>query len=418
MTVSPFGSFDGAALPIIPIAWSNVGEYSMQSWEDYVDLLKPAGQLLQTIAETATEQLRADLYRQLTMNIAQGYFLYFQASAKHPEFAPFENSVFMLQPNPDAVYYFTPLDGRGTYRVVGNRGNAPVAGFAIGGNMIGLADPPGPGYNNYDFDGLSLEADGSFEVIFSPEKPAGYEGNWRYLNPAAKFLLVRQFSYDWGRERDVQVAIERLDAPPIKPQITPEQTDEKLRALFGGYVERLSKLGIGYVRRTRENGLVNKVALTGFQDLGNGADWPQAYWEGVFEIAEDEAIIIETDMPDEHLYWNVQVIDALWNQVELVYRQTSLNGLQARLDSDGKFRAVLSVRDPGVQNWLDTGGNLTGMLIGRWYRCSSHPVPVMKRVKFSALRGELPVETPEFSETERATMLMTRRIGAQLRRRW
>jgi hypothetical protein len=396
----------------------NAGELTMENWEYYVDLLKPAGKLFETIAAPATEQLRGELYRQLTMNIAQGYFMLFQASDEHPEFAPFENSVFLAQPNPDAVYYYTPLDGRGTYRVLGNRGNAPVAGFAIGGNMIGLADPPGPGYDNYDFDGLALEADGSFEVIFSPEKPAGYEGNWRYLNPAAKFLLIRQFSYDWGRERDVRAAIERLDAPPLKPQMTPEQTDKKLRALFGGYVERLSKLCIGQVRRTRDKGLVNKVALTSFQDMGNGNDWPQAYWETVFELHEDDAVIIETELPEQHHYWNVQVIDPLWNQVELVYRQTSLNGLQARLDSDGKFRAVLSVRDPGVQNWLDTGGNLTGMLIGRWYRCSSYPVPVMKRVKFANLRAELADDTPEFSETERAEMLKTRRIGAQLRRRW
>jgi hypothetical protein len=390
----------------------------MYAWEDYVELLKPAGQLYETIDTPGSEALRSALYRQLAMNIAQGYFMYFQASVDHPEFAPFENSVFLAQPNPDAVYYYAPVDGRGSYRVVGERGNAPVAGFAIGGNMIGLADPPGPGYDNYDFDGLTLDTDGSFEVIFSPQKPAGYSGNWRYLNPEAKFILVRQFSYDWGRERDLRVAIERLDAPPMKPQLTPEQTDAGLRALFGGYVERLSKLCISCVRRTRERGLVNKVALTGFQDLGNGGDWPQAYWEGVFELGEDEAIIIETEMPEQHHYWNVQVIDALWNQVELVYRQTSLNGLQARIDADRKFRAVLSVREPNVQNWLDTGGNLTGMLIGRWYRCSSHPVPVLKRVRFADLHAELPAGTPVFSEAERVAMLKTRRIGAQLRRRW
>jgi hypothetical protein len=390
----------------------------MHAWEDYVDLLKPAGQLYETIDTPGSEALRSALYRQLTMNIAQGYFLYFQASVDHPEFAPFENSVFMAQPNPDAVYYCAPVDGRGTYRVVGERGNAPVAGFTIGGNAIGLADPAGPGYDNYDFDGLIPEADGSFEVIFSPEKPAGYSGNWRYLNPAAKFLLVRQLSYDWGRERDVRVAIERLDVSRAKPQMTSEQTDKKLRALFGGYVERLSKLCIEYVQRTREKGLVNKVGLTEFPDLGNGADWPQAYWECVFELGKNDAIIIETEMPEKHHYWNMQVIDELWSPVELVYRQTSINGLQARIDSDGKFRAVLSARDPGVQNWLDTGGNRTGMLIGRWYRCSSHPVPVLKRVKFAHLHAELPADTPEFSETQRVAMLKARRIGAQLRRRW
>jgi len=390
----------------------------MQSWEDYVDLLKPAAALLDLVPAPKTEQLRAELYRQLVMNIAQGYFMYFQASPEHPEFGPFENSVFLAQPNPDAVYYLTPVDGRCSYRIIGERGNAPVAGFATGKVMIGMGDPPGPGYDNYDLDNLDLKKDGSFEVIFSTERPAGHMGDWRYLNPEARFILVRQFSYDWGREKDVRVAIERLDTTPPKPQMTPEVTDAKLRDLFGGYVERLSRLCIGCVLRARDKGLINKVALTGFQDLGNGQDWPQAYWECAFELAEDEVIILETELPAQRHYWNVQVIDTLWNQVEMVYRQTSLNGLQAQIDADGKFRAVLSLHDPGVANWLDTGGNLSGMLIGRWYRCSTHPVPELKPVKYDELRAHLPAATPVFSSQERQAALHARRMGAQLRRRW
>lgn len=390
----------------------------MPRWAEYVDLLKPAEALLDQLSVPESDAARAALYRQFVMNIAQGYFLYFQASADHPEWAPFENSVFLAQPNPDAVYYYAPIDGAGTYRVVGERGNAPVAAFATGGNMIGIADPPGPGYNNYDLDGLLLEADGSFEVIFSAERPAGHAGNWLYLNPGAKFLLLRQFSYDWGRERDVRVAIERLDAPPLKPALSPEAADRKLRELLGGYVERLSRICLGAVRRPLEAGMVNRMALHDFTDLGNSKDWPQAYWEGVFEIAEDEALILETELPARHHYWNVQVIDALWNQVELVYRQSSLNGFQAHIDPDGKFRAVVSIADPGIHNWLDTGGNRFGMLIGRWYRCSAHPLPVLTKVKLEDLRRHLPDDTAAVSAAERNAMLTRRRIGAQLRRRW
>ena len=42
-------------------------------------------------------------------------------------------------------------------------------------------------------------------------------------------------------------------------------------------------------------------------------DWPQAYFEIVFEIAEDEALVIESELPQSRPYWNVQVIDGLWN---------------------------------------------------------------------------------------------------------
>ena len=393
-------------------------ENFMRSWSEYVDLLKPAAELIADTWAPENVQVQADLCKQLAMNIAQGYFLYFQSDADHPDWAPFENSVFTLQPNPDAVYYYAPVSGEGVYRVTGERGNAPVVGFATGKNMIGMADPPGPGYHNYDVDDLRLEADGSFEVIFSSERPTGHEGNWLYLHPQAKFILLRQFSVDWGKEKDVRLAIERLDAPALKPALSAEVIDRQLRALFGGYVKRLSQIGIGTVDRVRNKGLVNKMALHDFKDLGNGGDWPQAYFECVYQIARDEALILETELPERRHYWNVQVIDGLWNQVELVHRQSSLNGHQARTDSDGRFRAVLSAVDPGVPNWLDTGGNLFGMLVGRWYRCSSHPTPTLTKVPLAELRGHLPSDTPHVSVEERARQIAARRRGAQLRRRW
>jgi hypothetical protein len=391
----------------------------LATWSQYVDLLKGAEALVERLPADGGEQIRADLYRQFAMNLAQGYFLYFQSSADHPEFSPFENSVFLAQPNPDAVYYYARVSGEGVYRIVGERGTAPVAGFAVGREIIGMAEAPGRGLGAFDLDDLTLDGDGRFEVIFSRERPSGWAGDWRPLHPEADFILVRQFSYDWGREADVRLAIERLDAPePLKPRMSPGATDRLLKELFGGYVRRLSRICLDAVDGARNRGLVNRMGLTSFQELGNGQDWPQAYFECVFELAEDEALILETALPQVRPYWNVQVIDPLWNQVELVYRQSSLNGRQARLDRDGRFRAVLAHSDPGVANWLDTGGNRQGMLIGRWYRCSSQPTPELRKVKVAELDAALPDDVARIGLAEREAMLRERRIGAQLRRKW
>ncbi|MNF36953.1 hypothetical protein D3C84_178610 [compost metagenome] len=391
---------------------------SLQPWADYVDLLKAAAEVEHQLWDPQDPQLRAELYRQFAMNLSQGYFLYFQADPDHPDWAPFENSVFLAQPNPDAVYHYSAVSGSGIYRVQGNRGNVPVAGFATGKNMIGMANPPGPGFNNYDLDMLEIAEDGSFEVIFSNERPQGHTGNWLYLHPESRFLLLRQFSYDWGHERDVRVAIERLDHDELKPSMSVEAIDQQLRELFGGYVKRLSQLCQGIVRNSRDSRPLHQMQLVTYSELGNGDDWPQAYYECVYELQPGEALILETELPQQHVYWNVQVVDALWNQVELVHRQSSLNGHQAHLDSDGRFRAVLSVEDPGIANWLDCGGNLRGMLIGRWYRSSSHPTPTLTKVKFAELHRHLPADTPRTTPAQRAEALRTRRIGAQLRRRW
>ena len=102
----------------------------------------------------------------------------------------------------------------------------------------------------------------------------------------------------------------------------------------------------------------------------------------------------------------------------LIYRQSSLNGHQARLDQDGRFRAVISLTDPGVPNWLDPAGYTQGMLMGRWYAADSHSMPTLKRVPLAKVRDHLPAATPWMAPEERSTQLRERRIGGQLRRRW
>lgn len=388
------------------------------SWHEYVDLLKNAAALEHQTWMPDDETLRGKLYRQFAMSLSQGYFFYFHRSMTHPEFVPFENSAFLAQPNPDAVYHIAFVEGSGCYRVVGTRGNGPVAGFATGQGTFGIAESPGPGFDNYDLDDLVVDEQGNFDILFSAERPQDYRGQWLYLNPASEYILLRQFSYAWGVETDTRVAVERLDTRDPQTAMPVATIDYNLRELFGGYVKRLSQTCLAMMDRGRNAGPVNTFRLTGFEELGNSTDWPQAYFEAIFDIEQDEALIMETELPESHVYWNVQVIDPLWNQVELVHVQSSLNGHQARLDKDGRFRAVLCAVDPGVPNWLDTLGNHRGMLIGRWYRCSNHPVPTLQKVKLSDLSSYLPADTPSVSISERRKALGKRSLGAQLRRRW
>jgi hypothetical protein len=58
------------------------------------------------------------------------------------------------------------------------------------------------------------------------------------------------------------------------------------------------------------------------------------------------------------------------------------------------------------------------MLIGRWYGCDSRPMPTLTRVPFADLSRRLPADTPRLGPEKRAAQLRSRRIGAQLRRRW
>ena len=117
-------------------------------------------------------------------------------------------------------------------------------------------------------------------------------------------------------------------------------------------------------------------------------------------------------------YWNFQLNDPYFNAVEYVYRLSSTNGHFAKVSPDGRFRAVISLQDPGTPNWLDPAGFKQGTIYGRWYDCDSSPTPTLTRVKFSELREHLPPDTPVVTPDERAEELRRRVRACQRRRRW
>ena len=193
-----------------------------------------------------------------------------------------------------------------------------------------------------------------------------------------------------------------------------EEIDRRLREVLGGFPKRLSAMWLNYQRAQLARTKLNELELVDF----GGAVGSQLYWQGFYDLAPGEALILETPLPETRRYWNVQLNDELFNAVEYIYRQSSLNGLQARVDDDGWFRAVISLEDPGIHNWLDPGETLRGMLIGRWLGCSSNPVPNLKIDPLYEVFRHLPAGTPRITAAERAAQLRARRIGGQLRRRW
>ena len=80
-------------------------------------------------------------------------------------------------------------------------------------------------------------------------------------------------------------------------------------------------------------------------------------------------------------------------------------------EADGSYRIVISAQDPGVANWLDTGGYNEGLIQGRWNLCDGKPLPALKLVKLADLRRTLPTETGSVTPAEREKALRDRQIG-------
>lgn len=358
---------------------------------------------------------KAEVMRQTMASLSYSYFAYFHATAEHPDWAPLWNPVYTLQPNPDDIYTQSPIDGRLTYRVSGNRGTCRILSFTSQKALSGTVDemPRPSGHNEVDTNDLGIGLGEDFEILFSAERPAGYTGHWAPIDPEARGLFTRFRMYDWESEVDPVLSIECLDPVPPKPRLSPED----IRA-------RIAEMAKFPARKTRlyhpmQNGVKDRVGFNVFEPVRYpGALVKQTYWPACFQFAPNEALIIETEIPERAPYWNIQLNDPLFNALEYVYRLSSTNGHMAKLSSDGIFRAVISLEDPGVPNWLDPAGFTEGGIYGRWYDCSEEPVPSLTKVKLADLRDHLPPDTPVVTPAERAEDLRRRVRACQRRRRW
>lgn len=389
----------------------------MPEWAAMLRNLAPVGdQLINRWGRTnPSADDRRDLFRLALSAVANGYLSHIALDPRRPTWTPCWNiSMNMGGPCPDYTYRTTDVDPKGTYRISGFRGtNRFVEIGQQSYELLGHEGPTSAVPMQHSLDELAFGEKGAFSVILSAERPGGYGGDWWPLQPSTVRLLMRQCAVDWILEIDARVAIERLDdAPPT----TNAEIDRRI-ANLGPWAEGMVRFDIDLARWYRDHHGVN--VLTRSKKIESIGGMPnQVYYDGAYEIDDDEALVIETALPRQCLYWSLLVADDRFATVDWANHQSSLNEAQARLDRDGKVRAVISKRDPGVQNWLDKADNPWGIIQLRWKLPSDAPDPVVTRCKLADVRRHLPAETPACSREEREEAIRRRRVGYQMRQHW
>lgn len=317
--------------------------------------------------------------------------------------------------NPDQTYLITPLEAGASYRLWGRMGGERRLEF-----QVYAGDPFVPGGGRMAAylaaEDLALEPDGSFEIHLSPERRPG---NW-LENPAdGSELLVRQIFSEWKGELPGEVHIDRVGLEgAAKPKLSEAAMAEKL--------ERAAQTLARHVRiwpTFVQNNYLSKQApneLTPPFDPGALGGVPGRFMAtGTFELGPDEALLIRS-WPASGNYQGIQLTDLWFSSLEYANRQTSLSGDQARLSSDGSYWFVISRRDPGVSNWLDTVGRKRGVILLRYDGMteSSFPperIPTAHKVTLAELRQHLPADEPMFSPEQRAQQIALRRRAIQRR---
>ena len=82
-------------------------------------------------------------------------------------------------------------------------------------------------------------------------------------------------------------------------------------------------------------------------------------------LADDEAFVV-TANGAEAAYRHFVVNDWWYRSIDPWRRQSSLNNAQMVANEDGTFTYVVAIQDPGVHNWIDTGGLHVTYAIQKW----------------------------------------------------
>ncbi|HEU4430323.1 MAG TPA: DUF1214 domain-containing protein [Myxococcota bacterium] len=328
----------------------------------------------------------AEARRLVMFHLHHAIEVYFEPSPERPAWKRFVTpEKKLLGDNPDAIYFATPVSAAHRYRIRGNVAGATYTSFTVELGGADGANPSGLGATLNDAE-LEIAPDGSYEIVASAEKPE--RGNWLRLDPGASSLSTRHYY-----EREVSIAADQLHHIPLAIDAIdltappPPPSDASVAAGIRRVASFL-RTSVAPARRDPKQlppwvSLVPNRFPPPKKDDSNTkvgfAAKDNVYSMAPFVLAPGEALVIRGRFP-KCRFANV----VLWNRhthsLDYRYRRVSLNRKQTRLEADGSFKIVLAASDPGVPNWLDTEGRLSGSVFWRFQLPEEEIAPLVARV--------------------------------------
>lgn len=372
--------------------------------------------------------------------------------------------------NSDAVYLATEIDGNYAYKVRGRaldsrhwRGEKPAVGprapqyviFELASGYAGdtgsLAEmKPGSRANTATLDSseLQVEADGSFEILIAPEQPEGYTGNFmcsRRLRGEQEFigrhLTCRELFHDWENEDllDLEILREGCEYEP-RPALNVERAIAMLdrageitknqvhfwNAFNTVTLETYGKVpGMPSINGDSEKPFMPTNDMNPPNAMGlatGGGQSTNIYAGGVYLLQENEALVIESTVPVPPSFMGFHLSNLWGESLDFESYQSNLNGHTMEVDGNGVYRWVVSHRDPGVANWVDTTGLPHGYLTIRWTYASQPPRErwprlAVKKVPFEQVGSCFSADVRRVDANERARQILTRHRHVQRRYR-
>ncbi len=297
--------------------------------------------------------------------------------------------------NPDNAYRIIPVASGGKYVIRGRRMPNPsrhVSYVLVTDTNTSITA------GLLEQSGLQVAPDGSFEITLD-DLPANGRSNHIQLTPDAQYVFMRDTMSDW-RQTPNALLVERLNAPTHPPRTMDQLAGIAARVMQLGIAPNFYWMGLGQKQVVRAPIMMGPV----------GGLLTQMSTGGWFDLAENEAVIVTADAVQ--CEYHSFVIYDLWGR-SLEYRdhQTSLNNAQMAADGDGRFTYVISPRDPGTHNWLDTMGQTELRVNLRWQGLGSSaraPALETRVVNLSELSAALPPGVHKITEKGRRMQIADR----------
>jgi hypothetical protein len=359
---------------------------SAAAWNQLVDIIRTAG--VQALSEgdngAISEQDAVERLHGLVTILATTMRMPLNNDPQFPLVVPSDLLPALSKiggNSPDADYYNFPISPEYSYRLRGTRGKAPFFNIQVQGIKFDPATMrPGLALASSLSDAdLVYDEDGFFHVLISTEKPADHEGLWMAMDEDSFTVNIREYHHDRAAEGEPEFHVEvQGDIPAPAPLTDAEVAAGIQRAAF------LSKFW--FDARQWIPGLFEPDIVNTFPTAQTDADTSEElglntdvqYMVGAWQLGPDEALVVEGRAAPGTPYWILQISDRWLETADFRRRTVHYNDHTIQLEPDGSFRAVISPDDPGVPNWLDTGGRTEGTMSFRWVPVG--PLEVATRV--------------------------------------
>jgi hypothetical protein len=351
----------------------------------------------------------------------------------------------ILYDNPDTIYRFMGVNGASSYVITGKF--ADLANLPADTTFSVLTGLTGNTAAVLTKDQLVIGDDGTFTITLDKTAANG-RPNHLQLTADTTIVATRNTLSDWANQQPMSLEITRVGGPPNSlfsqlggfaiPGIGPAVVRSKLLTALVSLVPPLPFvppvlrgavtaiiMALGVQREAQYMAVATTDPATGERIEPNVLKNParnaeflatQLQSAGYFQLADEEALVITINRAGAG-YFVVPVTDDWTVTKDYWNEQTSLNNVQSVADDAGDttYTIVVSPSDPGVANWVSTGGLNQGTISIRFQdidpAVTQLPTVSARVVPLSELASVLPSNTQYVTAAQRATQIATRKAG-------